>query len=66
MIWRFGEKVIFWSIMFIIIFSLTLSEWMWRNDDLQIFIFTNTNLGVTLGSVAALILQKHQFQKETI
>lgn len=66
-IWRFGEKVVFWSIMFIIILSLTLSEWMWRNDDSANFYLLPTRIWeLLLGSVAALILQKHQFKGNDI
>ena len=67
LLWRFGEKVVFWSIIFISIFSLLLSEWTWRNDvDANFYLLPTRIWELLVGSTAALILKKNQLKGNDI
>lgn len=55
--WRFGRNPVYYSILFISIISLLLSEWGWRNHHVANFYLTPTRVWELLaGSICALLL----------
>jgi len=63
-VWRLGKNFAFWSIFFLAIISLLLSEWGWRNSPSANFYLAPARIWELLsGSMAAFILQKKGVKK---
>ena len=62
--WRFGKQKVFWMIVALLIFSLLLSEWGWRNRATANFYLAPTRAWELLvGSVGSFIVQRNGVQK---
>ena len=59
LLWKFGKHNVFWIITIIVVISLTLSEWGWRNWPIANFYILPTRAWELLaGSLAAFVVQK--------
>jgi len=62
--WRYGKDIVFWLITILIVISLLLSEWGWRNHSTANFFLAPTRAWELLcGSIAAFIVDKKGVQK---